>query len=311
MSPDILYLQSESDRYASHAQSDHTRSEYARDWKQFTRWCAAAGRQALPASTETVSLYITDRLGQGSAIASVIRYASAINSLHRAKLLKGPADRAVWVLIKGAQRVRGEWPKGKTPLTVEQLRSICAGMADSADPWQVRNHAVLVLAFGSALRRCNLVALDLEDLEITPAGVLLDIKKAKEDQESKGRVVAVARGERAATCPVRAMERWLAVRGKAPGPLFVRITHGRPTLERLHAKNIAKVVKRGVESLGLSAGTYAAHSLRAGLATAALEAGISDIVVAAHLGHHSLGSLKRYYRPHDLFRGNCSGKIGL
>ena len=311
MGPDITWLEAEKDRYASYTQSDHTRAEYGRDWKQFTAWCVAAGRKPLPATPETVVLYLTDRLGRGSAVSSAIRYSSAINSYHRAGLLQAPADRSVWALIRGVQRCRGEWPQGKTALTVDQLQRICAAMQGSSDPWEIRNHAILVLSFGSALRRSNVVNLDLADVEITPEGVLLTVKKAKEDQESKGRLLAVARGERPETCPVQTLERWLALRGAAAGPLFVRITHGKPTLQRLRAKIVAKVVKRGVESIGVSSGPYAAHSLRSGMASAALQAGFPDIVVAAHLGHHSLNSLKRYYRPTDPFKGNASAGIGL
>jgi integrase len=57
--------------------------------------------------------------------------------------------------------------------------------------------------------------------------------------------------------------------------------------------------------------TVELYSLRAGLATAALENGCDSLVVARHTGHASLDMLRRYYRSIDLWRGNPGGRIGL
>lgn len=49
----------------------------------FTGWCAGEGRQALPASPETVAAFI-DAMAAGKAPATVRRYVSSISTFHRA-----------------------------------------------------------------------------------------------------------------------------------------------------------------------------------------------------------------------------------
>ena len=56
-----------------------------------------------------------------------------------------------------------------------------------------RNRAVLLLGFAGAFRRSELVALNVEDLEETPEGLLVTIRRGKTDQEALGRKVAIPR----------------------------------------------------------------------------------------------------------------------
>jgi len=45
--------------YARQAKASNTRRAYASDWRHFTCWCASHGRTLLPASRETVALYLS------------------------------------------------------------------------------------------------------------------------------------------------------------------------------------------------------------------------------------------------------------
>jgi integrase len=67
---------------------------------------------------------------------------------------------------------------------------------------QLRDRAILLIGFASAMRRSELVALDLSDLKWTAEGVLIHIRR-KTDQEGAGQSVAVPRG--ATACPVAAL----------------------------------------------------------------------------------------------------------
>ena len=42
-----------------------THTAYESDWRAFAAWCASAGRVALPATGETLALYVTARLQAG------------------------------------------------------------------------------------------------------------------------------------------------------------------------------------------------------------------------------------------------------
>ena len=74
---------------------------------------------------------------------------------------------------------------------------------------------------------------------------------------------------------------------------------------------MALVVKRCVDELGLDARQFSGHSLRAGLATSAIQAGVDPLDVQRHTGHASLEMLRRYIRDATVFRGNPTAKIGL
>jgi hypothetical protein len=70
------------------------------------------------------------------------------------------------------------------------------------------------------MRRSEIVALTLADIEHKPAGFLLNIRTSKMDQEGHGQQVGVVHGHHALTDPVAAINAWRAVRGQTPGTLF-------------------------------------------------------------------------------------------
>jgi integrase len=75
---------------------------------------------------------------------------------------------------------------------------------------------------------------------------------------------------------------------------------------------VALLVQRRAQAVGLDApGSYAGHSLRAGFATSAAQAGMGEIRIARQTRHASLGNLKRYVRDGLLFSENLTAEIGL
>jgi len=64
---------------------------------------------------------------------------------------------------------------------------------------------LLLVGFGGALRRSDLVALDVADIQETETGLLVKIRGSKTDQERAGATIAIARGNVA--CPAKALLR--------------------------------------------------------------------------------------------------------
>src|SRR5690606_22769893 len=93
-------------------------------------------------------------------------------------------------------------------------------------------------------------------------------------------------GTRALTCPVRALDHWLAIAGIEDGPVFRPISRDDTVVaSRLSDRAVARVVARTAERAGPPPGrNLAAHSLRAGFIQAALAAGIPEREVARHAG---------------------------
>jgi hypothetical protein len=64
--------------YKARALAERTRHAYARAWMQFEVWCQEHGRQALPATPETVGGWMTALAEAGKSRATISLYLSAV-----------------------------------------------------------------------------------------------------------------------------------------------------------------------------------------------------------------------------------------
>jgi integrase len=142
--------------------------------------------------------------------------------------------------------------------------------------------------------------------------LVLRLRKSKTDQLGKGRVTGIHYGKREETCPVRALEAWLKVRGEWRGPLFTRINKSGEVLHAgLAGESILDVVKRCLSLIGVDPSAYGAHSLRAGMITAAAESGADAAAIMGRTGHKSLQTVIGYIRPAQAFHSNPLANVGL
>ena len=152
--------------------------------------------------------------------------------------------------LRQARRFRPEQPRQKRALAAGDLRRMC--LSEPGNALGTRNRAILTLGFASALRRSNLVALNLEDVEFTDQGLIVRVRREKCDQEGHGRTIGVARGRWVESCPVRGLADWLRVRGTdRGGPLFTHVRGSGGFHHRLTAERVCAIVRRGVERIGL------------------------------------------------------------
>lgn len=101
----------------------------------------------------------------------------------------------------GLRRTHGRTPRRLArPLALDEIRRIVAHL-DRTTPIGTRDAAIILLGYASALRRSELVALTLADVEHKPAGLLLTVRRSKTDQHDDGHLVPVAHGQHARTDP--------------------------------------------------------------------------------------------------------------
>jgi integrase len=297
----VCLLQEERAKLTAALYARHTVTGYGYDWQRFERWCVTVGLTALPADTETLEIYVTARLRDGRKANTVRRDVSAIASKHVGAGLPSPATTEVWELIDSARRQRGERLRQMQPLCVDDLRAMANAFLARGDKRSTRNRALLLLGFASALRGQTLVDLRMDDLEFVPRGVVISIRREKQDQAAKGREIGIPFGKNTTTCPVNALRDWLCVRGDGPGLVFGLTTY----------EAVRLIVKAAVRGIGLDPVRYGSHSLRAGFVTASGEAGAGELVIAAHTGHKTMAVLRRYFRRSDLFRANPCAALDL
>lgn len=296
--------------YAEESLAPATRRAYATGWADFESWCGEQGLVALPAQETTIGLYLADRAATRSVATLNLRLA-AIRVRHR--LDNTPVNSthpAIRDVFAGIKRARGTAPHAKTPLLTEQLRAAVMTLSDTLKGR--RDRALLLLGFAAALRRSELVAIDIDDLTFGDDGLVLLLHRRKTDQDGEGTKIGVARGANPLTCPVLAVDRWIQTGEIKTGPLFRRVRKGDIVgTNRLSDKTVARIVKTAATAIGADPSEFGGHSLRAGLATAAARAGAEERHIMRQTGHRSVQTVRRYIREGELFRDNVSGKVGL
>lgn len=277
--------------------SPNTLLAYASDWKDFQAWCERTGKRPLPASPETVALYLSHLLPK-YRVSTLDRRLAAILNQHGDAGHPGPDTPMVKQVLRSARRSTRHRPERKAAISIEELLSVSNLLASEEKVKSVRDRAVLLLGFGGAFRRSELAGLDLGDIDLGPDRVTVTLARAKNDQEAHGRVLVIPKAKRAGLCPVRALNNWIVERGRWPGPLFLK-TNTRGTAlkrERMQGWAVWWAVKTAAKRAGLDAQKFGAHSLRAGFVTASVEAGADVFDIMAVTGHKNVETLGMYVR---------------
>ncbi|MCW2241589.1 site-specific integrase [Azospirillum canadense] len=216
-------------------------------------------------------------------------------------------------VLEGITRTKGRRP---TRVAAPILPDILLRMVDSlpATAKGVRDRAVILLGFGGALRRSEIVALDLADLEFRDNGVQVLNGRSKTDQHGERQEVAIYGSPNPAIDAVAALQAWLTVRGDAPGRLYVQADGGgniRLDRGELAGQPVVRIVKLAAARAGYDSEKSAGHSLRAGLATSAAnrDAQLHDIMRQTR--HKNACVARRYIRDAEMWKRNVSQLVFL
>ena len=165
----------------------------------------------------------------------------------------------------------------------------------------MRDRALILVGFGAALRRSELVALHVEHVAWHARGIIVLVARSKADQDGRGVEVPIHAAP-GSLCPVAALRAWLDAARIIDGPLFRSVSRwGHVGRDALHARHVAEVVKRAAKRVGLDPRSLAGHSLRAGFATTAASVGAHMGEIARVTRHNSDGMLRRYIRAGTMF----------
>jgi integrase len=291
-----------------------TRQLYAGAWRQWERWCHGRGLNALPASPEALAAFLTERAEAGLTFGTLDGYCSGIAHRHHQEGLPDPtADFVVRRVRRGLRRIMGVAPRRQAhPLTVTEIAQILKRI-DTSAPIGIRDRAVILLGYASAMRPGEVSALDVGDIITKPAGILINVRRSKTDQDARGQLVGVARGDNRLTDPIRALDDWLGIRPTGPGALFTRVIYpGRVTNERIGPRAVSRLVQERAIAAGFDGIAVTGHSLRAGHATTAAVNGAPIDRIAAQTRRRDLGTLLNHYiRPAEALATTTSRDLGL
>jgi integrase/recombinase XerD len=264
--------------------SRNTLDAYRRDLRRYQAFLGDRGIVDLARAGEAdIAAFVANLSGseyapgKGYRPSSVARALAAVRSLHRFLVLEGEAE------ADPAEGVaRPKVPRNlPRPLSVDEVAALVAAPGqDGTVP--LRDRAILETLYGAGLRISELVALDVDDVDLEEGSVRAVGKGSKE------RIVPLGR------FAVKALESYLtrarpALAGpRSRGALFLNRRGGR--LTRQGSTNIIKEMARraGIRK------RVTPHMLRHSFATHLLEGGADVRVVQELLGHASLATTQIY-----------------
>jgi integrase len=300
--------------FAVNAHAANTQRAYRSAWAAFVTWCEGHGLAPLPATAGTVALYLSDRArheGEGAKVATLSQGLIAIAEAHRLKGFPVPSPknsaelRKVWQGIRRARRVA---PRRKDAAVPDVLRAMLATMPGGLIGQ--RDRALLLLGFAGAFRRSELVALEVSDLTFDAEGLTVRVRASKTDQEGAGAVVGIRRSANPAMCPVAAVRAWLDVAGITDGAVLRSVSQRGQVGGRLPDRDVARRVQLAAKRAGLDASRFGAHSLRAGLATAAAKRGASTGDIMRQGRWKSAQMVEAtYVRPATVYDNDAAGVL--
>ena len=298
---------------AKQATAPATLRAYKADWTHFARWCADHGFVPVPAAPATVGAYLAS-LADSHAPTTIRRRLSALGKMHRFNdLAWNPAHRDIQGPLQGALRRHRRPVRQAAALTLAMLRQLLASCDQSARGR--RDRALLLFGFVGALRRSELVFLQVEDVAVVPGGLRLRIIRGKTDQAGQGAEIGLPRGQHVETCPLRAFEAWQAVAKRQAGPLFRKVSTADGIGDTaLHPDAVRRILAHRVAMAGVTVAGFdrlSAHALRVGFITAAYDQGVRDEDIMRHTRHRDLRTMRGYVQRAGLVSDSPAGVLDL
>ena len=272
------------------SQSPKTEEALRGDWKLFSAWCAEQGLTPLPAEPETLVAFI-EAMSATRAAASIRRYVASIIAAHRlqgieATLRTEPVRHALRRMHREKSRRQAQ-AKGLTWPLVKRMLAIGG---DSLI--EMRNRAMLAVAYDGMLRQSELVALRIEDIVVAHDGsATVLVRESKTDREGEGEEQWLTPGT------TDLVQQWLARTGLDAGPLFRAVGNGHGAAGPLRPKSVARIFKRMAQASGLPRHVVkkvSGHSTRVGAAQDMVAGGISLPAIMQTGRWKSPGSVMRY-----------------
>jgi integrase len=297
--------------YAKAARAVSTRRAYASDWAIFTAWCDAHALISLPATPDVVAVFASDQASAGLNPATIGRRVAAIGHHHRAAGHPAPtalptAGRLAEVLA-GIRAEHGGAKRRKAPADAAALRNMLAAIPGDGLR-AVRDRAILAIGMAAALRRSEIVALQVDDIAIVPEGLRLTITRSKTDRSGAGAIIAIPEGSRIR--PKALLLAWMAAAGHGDGPVFRRLSRGDAlTPAAMSDRAIARLVQQYASAAGYDPTHFAGHSLRAGFLTEGAAQGATIFKLQEVSRHKSIQVLSDYVRNAELFKDHAGQRF--
>ena len=298
---------------ARQAAAPATLRAYKADWQHFAQWCATSGFVPVPAEPAIVGAYLAS-LAETHAPSTIRRRLAALGKMHRFNDLPwNPSHRDIQEPLRGLLRQHGRPVQKAAALTLAMLRQLLATCDTTARGR--RDRALLLFGFAGALRRSELVALQVEDVALAAGGLRVRIPAEQDRPGGAGGRDRPAAGQTCRDLP------GAGVRGLAGG----RQAKGRPLVPphqhrghigdtALHPDAVRRILSRRIGMAGLTIEGFermSAHALRVGFITEAYGKGARDEDIMRHTRHRDLRTMRGYVQRAGLLTESPAGLLDL
>ena len=265
--------------------ADNTLKSYRRDLRRYLQFLASRGIEDLGGIQEGLVSEFLVHLREGDAdhpplsAGSAGRAVVAVRGFHRFAVRDGLAS------ADPAAAVRPPTPAKRLPkaLPLADIERILDAASAPGTALALRDRALLELLYASGARISEAVGLDVDDLDLESAAVLLRGKGSKERVVPFGSLA----GEALDAYLVRGRPA-LASAGSGNAALFLNARGG-----RLSRQSAWTVLVRAAERAGVTA-EVSPHTLRHSFATHLIDGGADVRVVQELLGHASVTTTQVY-----------------
>lgn len=317
--PELIKLAQKLPATVLRSRAQSSTKKYIGGFRRWKSWAQEHKLAVFPVEGTNLALYL-QHLGDHVESKSAVE--EAVNSLawvHSMAGLPSPSHQPlVQVTLEGLKRTLARPITKKTPMTVEILSEIVKNTVGKPTLSNIRLATACLLAYAGFLRADELINLRRCDIDIAEDKMVVRIVHSKTDQLRHGDEVAIARTKNH-TCPVAMLERYLRV-AQIPVSstefLFRSITRTK-TGEKLRASGklsystLRELFKKKLTELGYPAIEFGLHSLRAGGATAAANAGVPDRLFKRHGRWRSDNAKDGYIDDSSVRRLSVTKSIGL
>ena len=287
-------LSAQVNHYTQVALADNTHRSYKADLAHF---------RAHGGTIPTTAIKLAEYLARFADTLAVATLQHRLIAIHRAHLEAGHTSPAMDSLVKrtmqGIRRTKGTAQRCVKALVKDDIIELVLTAEKQKPMKAARDVALILVGFAGAFRRSELVSIRQEDITVFDHGVEIHIQRTKTQQE-KGHIVFIPCAK-SSRCPVKALEKWLALSGVEQGPVFRPINrHDQITSGKALTPQSVALMLKGVTSHARNAEaakSVAGHSLRAGYCTEAASVGIATHIIMEQTGHRSSATLAKYIRP--------------
>lgn len=225
---------------------DSTRKSYARRWRHFDAWCSERRLCPLPATPETVMLYLADSARHGVSLSTVRGWSAAINRIHLEAGHPSPGDDpAMRTFLRGISRVAPRGARKRVnALRIADVRRVCRHLhALEVDQAVVRDLAILALS-AHGLSNGAISRLDWSDVTFAQGTVTLQLCAVG---RLRAKTVTISPVQAGGPDAAKALARWRAA-SERHGPVFTS-----PKRPDLHGRRMSTAAVFGARKSRLSA----------------------------------------------------------